>query len=308
MLRKKLAAILLTLTLLVPALSLAEEISYSAGDTVQCVFTVLANPNKAIGATLKLEYDHGALELIPSAYVQNDAPIVNMNLRGIPEGETVEASFRVLPAASGVYEIAIKVEQAGDIDENEVEGLLFSTCSVTVGNLADELAAARAELEQLRAQAQESQQQIDALTAEVERLRSGASDAPEEYAPEEDFKFTIVTAGAQQVARITRYTGNASRLVIPPTLGGCPVTRIPISCFAGCESLVEVVIPDTVTEIKTKAFYQCYSLQSVEIPQSVTQISANAFADCGSDLVLFVNNGSYAMQYCQENNIRYQAY
>jgi len=45
-------------------------------------------------------------------------------------------------------------------------------------------------------------------------------------------------------------------------------------------SIVDAVIPDSVTTIGSHAFANCTLLQSVSIPNSVTQIDERAFADC----------------------------
>ena len=94
-------------------------------------------------------------------------------------------------------------------------------------------------------------------------------------------------------------------IVIPPVLGGCPVTRIEerafwecsglssitippsvtsigAESFWGCSGLTEVVIPPSVTSIGSSAFWCCFGLIEVTIPQSVTSIGDGAFSDCYS--------------------------
>ena len=62
--------------------------------------------------------------------------------------------------------------------------------------------------------------------------------------------------------------------------------------FKGCESLNEVVIPDSVTEIGAYAFYGCRSLKEVHIPSSVKQIREQAFDYC-TDFIVDPNNKYY---------------
>ncbi|MGI5960435.1 MAG: leucine-rich repeat domain-containing protein [Methanomassiliicoccaceae archaeon] len=50
--------------------------------------------------------------------------------------------------------------------------------------------------------------------------------------------------------------------------------------FSGCESLVSITIPDSVTSIGNHAFTVCSSLTSVTIGNGVTRIGNSAFADC----------------------------
>lgn len=52
--------------------------------------------------------------------------------------------------------------------------------------------------------------------------------------------------------------------------------------FSECESLRDIVFPESVTEIGYAAFLDCTSLQSVVIPESVTEISEEAFCNCNS--------------------------
>ncbi|MBR5548136.1 MAG: leucine-rich repeat domain-containing protein [Kiritimatiellae bacterium] len=70
-------------------------------------------------------------------------------------------------------------------------------------------------------------------------------------------------------------------IVVPSTLGGCPVTAIGDLAFAACSGLTSVMIPNSVTRIGDSAFVACSGLASVTIPDSVTSIGRYAFAACG---------------------------
>lgn len=78
------------------------------------------------------------------------------------------------------------------------------------------------------------------------------------------------------------------------------------SAFADCEKLTSVMLPNSLVRIETMAFFSCSCLASVTIPDSVSFIGPDAFADCSPDLVITVTPGSYAEQYCKENNLTYQ--
>lgn len=52
------------------------------------------------------------------------------------------------------------------------------------------------------------------------------------------------------------------------------------NAFYGCEGLVSIYIPNSVTTIGDYAFNDCYSLSSIDIPNSVTSIGNYAFYGC----------------------------
>ena len=58
------------------------------------------------------------------------------------------------------------------------------------------------------------------------------------------------------------------------------MTSIGEYAFFACNSLAEVVIPNSVTNIGDRAFSFCSSLAEVVIPNSVTSIGEGAFEYC----------------------------
>ena len=93
-------------------------------------------------------------------------------------------------------------------------------------------------------------------------------------------------------ATITKYTGSASSVSIPSSLGGYTVKTIGNSAFKDNTALTSVNIPNTVTEIyglySGGAFQNCTSLKSITIPNSVKTIGIDAFNGCVSlKVVLF---------------------
>lgn len=102
---------------------------------------------------------------------------------------------------------------------------------------------------------------------------------------EGDYKYEILEDGT---VMITDYTGNATELTIPNTLGGRTVTVLGDKSFMECTTLTSVIIPEGVKWIGEGtsyngvfgAFYECSSLKSVSIPSSVTHIRRDAFLRC----------------------------
>ena len=173
-------AFLFAFTLLLPCLGLAQEDglpAYRAGEEFSASFELTENPLQAVGLQLRLEYDHSVFSLIPSNTVKNDSPLMAPDLEGIRVGTGFTASFQVLQGApGGEYEISVSVLAAGDLNENEVEGVQFSSVRVRVVDLAAELAALQAELDAAR-------EENAALKQELETAKAVSTEAP---APEEE--------------------------------------------------------------------------------------------------------------------------
>lgn len=60
------------------------------------------------------------------------------------------------------------------------------------------------------------------------------------------------------------------------------ITAIPDDAFWGCETLVDVTLPQTVRTIGKGAFGQCVNLTRINIPEGVTSIGDSAFLMCSS--------------------------
>ena len=83
-----------------------------------------------------------------------------------------------------------------------------------------------------------------------------------------------------------------SRIVIPSSYNGLPVTTIEVEAFKGCAFMTNIVIPESVTSIGNYAFYDCASLTSVTIGKNVTSIGYGAFDNCYK-LVEVINKSPY---------------
>jgi hypothetical protein len=71
---------------------------------------------------------------------------------------------------------------------------------------------------------------------------------------------------------------NACRHIASVDCQNATFTSIPAACFAYCNSLTEIILPDTLTTISKYAFSNIRTLRSITIPASVTSIGTNAFA------------------------------
>ena len=80
------------------------------------------------------------------------------------------------------------------------------------------------------------------------------------------------------------------------------ITSLEEGTFMFCPDLSEVKLPSTLQSIGENAFVFCLALKELSIPASVTAIAPEAFVDC-PDLTLTVADGSYAMEYAEENGI-----
>ena len=69
------------------------------------------------------------------------------------------------------------------------------------------------------------------------------------------------------------------------------VANIGLQAFHSCSSLAKVTLGNRVNSIGNFAFYGCTSLESIKIPNSVTTIGNNAFLECTSLESVIVGNG-----------------
>ena len=75
-----------------------------------------------------------------------------------------------------------------------------------------------------------------------------------------------------------------------PTDGS--VTNIGNFAFSGCDSITNIVIPDTITSIGWGAFEECINLTNIFIPYSVTDIGNLVFSGCNNLESIIVEKGN----------------
>lgn len=83
-------------------------------------------------------------------------------------------------------------------------------------------------------------------------------------------------------AYIYYYDGEDEELVIPDTLGGCPVVNISEMAFRHCSKAKSISIPATVKEIEKEAFRYIDSVETITFrgDSQLETIGANAFQGC----------------------------
>ena len=109
---------------------------------------------------------------------------------------------------------------------------------------------------------------------------------------------TAPYAGINQAGRssIGFFFGGSNR--IPKTLRSIVITRatsIGDDAFCGCEGLVSVQLPDTVTHIGTNAFGGCFKLTDLTLPTDLVSIGPGAFRDCISLTAVAIPEGVHVI-------------
>lgn len=103
---------------------------------------------------------------------------------------------------------------------------------------------------------------------------------------ESDFTWEPVENGVA----ITAYTGSATAVIIPDTLGGKNVVEIRNGSFSQTEVL-GIQLPNTLTTVTEKAFFYCTTLVEVYFSDSVQQIAGHAFEGCIALSSIHLNAG-----------------
>ena len=80
-------------------------------------------------------------------------------------------------------------------------------------------------------------------------------------------------------ATIVKYEGDESRVVIPPLLGGCPVTKVEPYAFSE-KSMKYIQFPETMEIIDHHGFSECRQILRLEFPESLRTIGNYAFYNC----------------------------
>ena len=90
--------------------------------------------------------------------------------------------------------------------------------------------------------------------------------------------YTYVDSG--DGIKLTGYTGQDTKLVIPDTLDGKKVTEIGDGCFSGNAWPERVYVPEGVVKIGDYAFECCSHMQKIYLPDSLREVGNGAFSGC----------------------------
>ena len=155
-------------------------------------------------------------------------------------------------------------------------------------------------------------------TFTVTNGKDGASSEtsdPDAPTPDSYFRFTLRDDETYEIS--ARYKDMPSRVVIPSTYNGKPVTEIAARGFKNRGSMDEVFIPKTIkcikdyafsenekwfssvvfeegsqlARIEANAFNYCRGLTTIEIPDSVTSIGDGAFSGCSCLISATIGSG-----------------
>ena len=123
---------------------------------------------------------------------------------------------------------------------------------------------------------------LTAYAADISNTAFATSDEAETELKENYYNGFYYYIDYHSTAKIEKYDGDETDLIIPKTIDGYYVTEIGFAAFENCQNLKSVIIPDSVTSIGDSAFWWCSNLTNIKIPDSVTFIDGWAFGNCSS--------------------------
>ena len=77
-----------------------------------------------------------------------------------------------------------------------------------------------------------------------------------------DYEYQVLSDGT---VSITKYLGKGGDVVIPSTIDGMAVSTVRTQAFRDLNSIINVLIPDSITKIENSAFSRCSSLTAINV-------------------------------------------
>jgi hypothetical protein len=115
------------------------------------------------------------------------------------------------------------------------------------------------------------------------------------YITEGDFDYAVL----EGEAILMRYLGKGGDVIVPDSLGGCPVKRVKSYAFDEYKDLT-IYFPACLAEIDACAIYECNGVH-VYIPGSETALTSSYSVSRSYNVVVHAPEGSLAHQWCREN-------
>lgn len=113
------------------------------------------------------------------------------------------------------------------------------------------------------------------------------------------FWFELNSSGGIKIK--SGYGEDTTEITVPSSIGGVTVSAIQNRGLYGLTEVTSMTIPSSVSVIGDEAFANCSSLEFLLIPSSVVSIGDDILS--GSSAAIYTPDGSYAANYCLENNI-----
>lgn len=108
------------------------------------------------------------------------------------------------------------------------------------------------------------------------------NDMPVAWKPYVEYFKYVENSTGYTVSGFKNGVKSPSKVEIPRTHNGKPVTAIANRAFWQLKSITSVTIPDSVVSIGYGSFWFCENITSIEVPDSVISIGAYAFAACSN--------------------------
>ena len=95
-----------------------------------------------------------------------------------------------------------------------------------------------------------------------------------------DFEYEFYSSSSK--ARIIKYIGSDTEVIIPDEIEGRPVAQIGVSAFEGNTEITSVTMGNSVELIEKNAFRECSSLKSITLSRGLLSVGRECFYHCTS--------------------------